>query len=414
MHSLLRPRLDLAAAAVAAVTAASVLTAPPPEVTPPPPVSTADVRLTATAVPPGGLIVSFWRNQAVYCSLICPLLTQTGVTALSTTLQAPGRFFAALSAGDVLKALGAAAASVTGPTRAAAQRAIDVDQAIPAQRALNAFEVGVVGLLNVLPAARGGVPAVLAALDRARRDTYAALNLPFEPDPAPTVRPRGVFQVAVIAAIDVVAAVIFPAFNTVLAGVFAVPDAMAQELARTGNPVRALRAGIDTAAEVVHTAGTVIRRAVVDAVDDVRAAADGQPRRTEQQAPTTLTPTTLTPTTLTPTTSTSRTLAPTASSEDERAALDDHVQSTAPPRHRPRDPLRTSEVQPRGAEPERDRTQHSRLVVQDTDHTDGTDADSGTSAVRGEPDSPGHQTGEPRRGDHERSGAAPTDKRDEV
>jgi hypothetical protein len=273
---------------VAVVASAALVVAPPSAA----PRVHHDVTLTAsTSVPPGGLISSFLRNQTVYCSIICPLLAQTGVTAVTTTLQAPGTFLAALSAGDVLKAIGAAAASVTGPTEAAAQRAIDADAAIPAQRALNAFQVGVVGLLNVLPAAKDGPAGVAAALNKARQDTYEALNLPFVPNPEPTVMPRGVFQVAVIAAINVVAAVIFPGFNYVLAGVFEAPDAMAQELARTGNPVRAVSAGIKTAGDVVGAAGQVITEAVVTAVDDVRQAASGSPSAPDAAAPKTVTPT---------------------------------------------------------------------------------------------------------------------------
>jgi hypothetical protein len=273
---------------VAVVVASAVVVAPLPAV----PKIVHDVALTAsTSVPPGGLIGSFVHNQTVYCSIICPLLAQTGATAVTTTLQAPGTFLAALSTGDVLRAIGAAAASVTGPTEAAAQRAIDADAAIPAQRALNAFQVGVVGLLNVLPAVQRGLPGIAAAVNKARQDTFTALNLPFVPDPEPTVMPRGVFQIAVIGAINVVAAVIFPAFNYVLAGVFEVPDAMAQELARTGNPVRALSAGIRTAGAVVGAAGGVITEAVVTAVDDVRDAAADSPT-----APTAATPVSPTPT----------------------------------------------------------------------------------------------------------------------
>jgi hypothetical protein len=270
-------RTDIATAGMAAVTAAAVVAAPLIPVTAPslPPTVVHDVRLAA-AVPPGGLITSFLHNQTVYCSIICPLIAQTGVTAVTTALQAPGTFLAALSAGDVLKAIGAAAASVTGPTEAAAQKAIDADAAIPAQRALNAFEVGVVGLLNVLPAIQDGLPGIATALQKARQDTFDALNLPFVPNPTPTVMPRGVFQVAVVGAINVAAAVIFPAFNDFLAGAFQIPDAVAKELAASGNPVRALAAGIKTAAGVVVAAGKVVAQAIVTAVDDVRTAA-GQP-----------------------------------------------------------------------------------------------------------------------------------------
>ncbi|MCX2714935.1 hypothetical protein [Mycolicibacterium sp. J2] len=279
-------RTDFAMAGMAAVTAAAVVAAPltPVTVASVPPTVMREVRLAA-AVPPGGLITSFLHNQTVYCSIICPLIAQTGVTAVTTALQAPGTFLAALSAGDVLKAIGAAAASVTGPTEAAAQKAIDADAAIPAQRALNAFEVGVVGLLNVLPAIQDGLPGIATALQKARQDTFDALNLPFVPNPTPTVMPRGVFQVAVVGAINVVAAVIFPAFNDVLAGIFQVPDAVAKELAASGNPVRALAAGIRTAAGLAAAAGKVVAQAVTTAVDDVRAAAAGQPASTSRALP---------------------------------------------------------------------------------------------------------------------------------
>jgi hypothetical protein len=305
-------RTDIAATGLAALTAAAVVIAPiaPATAQASLPAVVHDVRLAASSVPPGGLITSFLHNQTVYCSIICPLLAQTGVTAVSTALRAPETFLAALSAGDVLKAIGAAAASVTGPTEAAALKAIDADAAIPAQRALNAFEVGVVGLLNVLPAVRDGLPGIATALQKARQDTFDALNLPFVPNPTPTVQPHGVFQVAVVGGINVVAAVIFPAFNDVLAGIFEVPDAMAQELAKTGNPVRALAAGIRTAAGVVAAAGKVITQAVVTAVHDVRDAAGAQAAGTSRVTPTTATAITTHPTTpTTPTTKAPKTTA---------------------------------------------------------------------------------------------------------
>ena len=203
-----------------------------------PPVVAQDVRLEAATVPLGGLITSFLGNQVIYCSLICPLLLETAVTPVVTTLQAPGTFLTALQSGNLLKAIGAAAASVTGPTNAAAEQAILVDSEIPAQRALNALEVGVVGLLNVIPGAAGGLPGIITAIETARQDTFAALNAPIVPNPPPTVMPQGVLQVAVVGAINVAAAVIFPAFNDFLSGVFETPNAVAQELAATGNPVQ--------------------------------------------------------------------------------------------------------------------------------------------------------------------------------
>jgi hypothetical protein len=232
--------------------------------------------LAATTVPPGGLITSFLGNQVTNCAIICPLLVQTAVTPLLTTLQVPGTFLTALQTGDLLKAIGAAAASVTGPTNAAAAAAILADGSIPAPRTLNALEVAVVGLLNVIPAAAGGLPGIVAALQTARQDTFDAQHLPVVPNQPSTVMPHGVVPVVVVSALNVVGAVIFPAFNHILSGVFQVPDAVAQELAATGDPVRALAAGINAATTAVAAAGADIATAVAKAASDIRAAT-GQP-----------------------------------------------------------------------------------------------------------------------------------------
>ena len=270
----LSARLPTALAASVVAVAVIAPSAPVPQAAGPssPPTVSREIRLAAT-VPPGGLITSFVKNQGIYCSLICPLLAQTVTTGITTTLQEPGVFLAALPANGPLKALGIAAASMTGPTAAAMDKAIEVDAAIPAQRALNAFEVGVVGLLNIPPAIFGGPGAVLAAFQDFRQQTFDALNAPVVPNPAPTVMPRGVLQVAVIGAINVVAAVIFPGFNFFLAGAFHVPDAVARELAKSGNPLRAAVAGIQTAVGVVNNAATVVANTIVTEVNKVRAAA---------------------------------------------------------------------------------------------------------------------------------------------
>jgi hypothetical protein len=254
-----------------------------------PPTVAQDVRLAAATVPPGGLLTSFLGNQLIYCSLICPLLVQTAVTPVVTTLQTPGTFLTALQSGDLLKAIGVTAASVTGPTNAAAQQAILVDGSIPAKRALNAFEVGVVGLLNVVPAAAGGLPGIATAIETARQDTFTALNLPVVANPTPTVMPRGVVQVVVVSALNVVGAVIFPGFNHILSGAFQIPDAVAQELAATGDPVRAVAAGVNAATAAVTAAVAVIADSVVTAVSDIRAAT-GQSLPATQNSATTTTP----------------------------------------------------------------------------------------------------------------------------
>lgn len=266
---------SVAATGIAVVSIAAMAAAPLAPITQAqsPPTVAQDVRLAAATVPPGGLVTSFLGNQVIYCSLICPLLVQTGVTPVVTTLATPGTFLTALQSGNLLQAIGVTAASVTGPTNAAAEQAILVDSEIPAKRALNAFEVGVVGLLNVVPAAAGGLPGIVTAIQTFRQDTFTALNLPIMPNPAPTVMPHGVVQVAVVGGLNVVGAVIFPAFNHILSGAFETPDAVAQELAATGNPVLAVAAGVNTAAGEVTAAVTDIADSVVTALSDIRTAA---------------------------------------------------------------------------------------------------------------------------------------------
>ncbi|KAB7760274.1 hypothetical protein MMUC44124_08425 [Mycolicibacterium mucogenicum DSM 44124] len=284
----------LAATAVAVAVIAPAPPAPPAAGDPSPPAVTREIRLTAT-VPPGGLITSFVKNQGIYCSIICPLLAQTVTTGVTTTLQEPAVFLAALPANGPLKALGIAAASMTGPTAAAMDKAIDADAAIPAKRALNAFEVGVVGLLNIPPAIPAGPGAVLNAFQQFRQQTYDALNAPVVRNPEPTVMPRGVFQVAVIGVINVVAAVIFPGFNFFLAGAFHVPDAVAQELAKSGNPLRAAMAGVQTAVGVVTNAGNVVANTIVTEVNKVRTAAMQPGGFTPVAAPKSVTTSAVTP-----------------------------------------------------------------------------------------------------------------------
>jgi hypothetical protein len=225
-------------------------------------------------VPPGGLITSFVGNQFLYCSIICPLLVETAVTAGVTTVQTPFAFLRAVQSGDLLKAIGAAAASVTGPTNEAAQAAILADGTLVAPRALNAFEVGVLGRLDILAAVPDGLPGIVEAIRTVRQDTFAAMHAPVVPNPEPIAKPNGVLQVAVVAAIDVGAAIIFPAFNEVLSAVFDVPNAIAGELAATGNPVRAGAAGVRTAADHVRAAVRVVGESVVTGLANIRAAVD--------------------------------------------------------------------------------------------------------------------------------------------
>jgi hypothetical protein len=277
MSALVRSSTAIAATgfAIAAFTAAPQGLVPRVQ----PASATHDIRLSAATAPPGGLITSFLGNQVQYCSLICTSAIQGAATSFGVALQTPETFIVALQSGDLLKAIGVTAASVTGSAETAAADVIFKDGMVVAPRALNAFEVGVVGLLNIGPAAAGGLPGVLTAIETARDDTFAALNLPIVPNPTPTVMPHGVLQVGVIGAINVGAAVIFPALNDVLLGAFQVPDAVARTLALTGDPLRAVGAGVATAAAVARAAGSVIAQSVVTAVANVRTAI-GQNQKT--------------------------------------------------------------------------------------------------------------------------------------
>lgn len=243
-----------------------------------------DAALVETAVPLGGLLTTFVGNQGIYCSIICPLLAETGITAAMTTFQTPAVFVSALQSGDVFKAIGAAAASVTGPTNDAAAAAILADGTLVAPRALNAFEVGVVGVLNVMSATPGGLPDVIDAIQVARQQTFDALNAPIVPNPVPLATPQGLVQVAAISAINVIAAVIFPAFNDVLGAAFSASNAAAQELAASGDPARAIAAGVNNATESFNAAVTVVSESVATAVDDIRSAA-GQSSAASAVAP---------------------------------------------------------------------------------------------------------------------------------
>ncbi len=271
MHVRTRSHAGLAATGVA-VAGIAAMAATPLAPAPQTQSATRDVRLSADDVPLGGLLTSFLGNQVVYCAAICPPLVNTGVTAAATTLRTPVTFLAAVQSGDLLKAIGTTAASVTGPTNAALAAASDADTTVAVPKASNTFEVGVIGLLNLVPATAGGLPAVGAALEAFREQTFEALNLPI-PVTGPTVMPNGVVQVAALGAIRVGEAVVFPAFNDVLQAAVGVPDAAAQELAATGDPVRAAAAGVNSAAGSVNAAVNVVAKSVVTAASDIRNAA---------------------------------------------------------------------------------------------------------------------------------------------
>ncbi len=269
MHRRTRPRAGAAMTGIAVAGIAAVTATTPAPVAWPRSETARDVSLAAAEVPPGGLLTSFLNNQVIYCSFICAPLITTGVTAAATTLQTPVTFVDAVQSTDIVRAIGITAASVTGPTNAALALAIDADTTVAVPKASNAFEVGVIGLLNIVPAAAGGLPAIGGAIAAAREQTFEALNLPV-PVTGPTVMPNGVVQVATLGAIRVGEAVIFPAFNDVLQATVGVPDAAAQELAVSGDPVKATAAGARAATASALAAVNVVSRSVVTAARDIR------------------------------------------------------------------------------------------------------------------------------------------------
>jgi hypothetical protein len=242
-----------------------------------PAVAEPQVRLAAaTGVPPGGLITSFLGNQLVNCSLICGPLIETGVTPIVTSLAAPGVFVTALQSGNVLQAFGAAAASVTGPTNAIGTIAVVKDGTLVAPKALNALETGVVGILDIgSAAATGGVPGILAAIQDARQNTFDALNAPLGTQG--TADPHGVVEVAAVGALNVGGSIVFDGLNDIILGGLGAPNAAAQTLAATGDPVRAVAVGAAVAAGSVNAAVTGVTKAATKAIKDVGAAA-GQPQ----------------------------------------------------------------------------------------------------------------------------------------
>jgi hypothetical protein len=87
--------------------------APPPEPHAPPTV-VRDVRLAA-APALGAIPLAFIRNQFQYCSLICTFAVQGAITVTGAA-AGPATFLGSLaSTGNVFKAIGSAAASVTAP-----------------------------------------------------------------------------------------------------------------------------------------------------------------------------------------------------------------------------------------------------------------------------------------------------------
>ncbi|MCV6983111.1 hypothetical protein H7I53_23195 [Mycolicibacterium pulveris] len=228
--------------------------------------------MAAAAPPLGAIPLAFINNQFQYCSVICPHVVQGLVTIPIAVVMTPVTFLGALAAtGAPLRALGAAAATVTGAANAAATPIIENDVFRVVPKAFNNLEVAVVELLNVAAAvSRPG--EFLQELNSARANILAALNQPLPP-PVPTeTGARTLPQVLAVEAIRVFAAVAFQAGEILLLGVVQTADAAAQELALSGDPVAAIEAGVAQAAESLTVAGGIVRDAADTALTNISAA----------------------------------------------------------------------------------------------------------------------------------------------
>ena len=257
--------------------------APPPEPHAPPTVSR-EVQLTA-APALGAIPLAFLRNQFQYCSLICPFAVQGAITVPIAAAQAPATFLGSLaSTGSPLKAIGAAAASVTGPANAAVTPLINNDVFLVVPKAFHALDVAIVEAFNV-GAAVFTPGELVQAIQNGRTNILNALNQPVGPPTTPTGA-TNILQVVAVEAVNVTTAVAFQAGELLLAGVVQIADATAQELAQSGDPAAALAAGAAQTRQVVATASAPVVSAVNTAVTNIRnSLADPFPAAANTTAP---------------------------------------------------------------------------------------------------------------------------------
>ncbi|WP_235009675.1 hypothetical protein [Mycobacterium sp. 3519A] len=229
-----------------------------------------DVQLTAATAPAlGSIPLAFIGNQLHYCSLICPFALQGAITVPLGALEAPAAFLGSLaSTGSPLQAIGAAAASVTGPANAAVTPLINNDVFLVVPKAFHALDVAVVEGFNVATAAAASPGQFLAAVQTARSNILNALVQPVGTPTTPTGA-TSMFQVLSVSAIDVTTAVAFQAGELLLSGAVQIADASAQHLAKTGDPATALAAGVAQAREVAATAAAPVVAAVDTAAKNI-------------------------------------------------------------------------------------------------------------------------------------------------
>ena len=239
---------------------------PPPE-SPAPTTVVREVRLAASP-PLGAIPAAFIRNQLEYCGVICPHVVRGAITVPIAAALSPVTFLGALgSTQSISRAIGVAAASVTGPANAAVTPIIvnDLDLVLPkAQHALNVAIVEAFNVGAALPQP-GEVPQ---AVQNARSRILDALNEPMGPPTTPTGA-RNILQVVTVETVNVASAVVFQAGELLLLGVVQTADATAQELAQSGDPAAALAAGVNQAGTVINAAGGRVASAVDTALTNI-------------------------------------------------------------------------------------------------------------------------------------------------
>jgi len=230
-----------------------------------------DVRLAADSVPLGAIPAAFLRNQLTFCGLICPSIVQLVTTVPIGAAEAPLSFLGALPSGSLLKAIGAAAESVTSPADIATTGIITPDVFIVVPKALGTtLDVTVVQAINVAESVvRPG--DLVPAIETAREKILEALNQPATDPPSnlPTGA-NGLLENVAVAAVNIPVAIAFQAGELVLAGAVHTANVTATELADTGNPGEALAAGGTAATAVIGQAGGIVKDAVDTAVTNIR------------------------------------------------------------------------------------------------------------------------------------------------
>jgi len=207
------------------------------------------------------------------------------ITVPIAATQVPATFVGSLgSTGSPLKAIGAAAASVTGPANAAVTPLINNDVFLVVPKAFHALDVAIVEAFNV-GAAVLTPGEFVQAVQNGRTNILDALNQPVGPPTTPTGA-RTIVQVLAVEAVNVTTAVAFQAGELLLAGGVQVADAAAQELAQSGDPAAALAAGATRAGQVISTASAPVVSAVNTAVTNIRnSLADPFPSAVKTTAP---------------------------------------------------------------------------------------------------------------------------------